>query len=76
MSLTTEYDHLFKLVIIGDTSVGKSCLLVRFADHSYTESYISTIGVDFKIRTIELDGKVIKLQIWYVPLPNTRAQTA
>lgn len=38
--------------------VGKSCLLLRFADHTYTESYISTIGVDFKIRTIELDGKV------------------
>jgi Ras-related protein Rab-1A len=37
---------------------------LRFADHTYTESYISTIGVDFKIRTIELDGKTIKLQIW------------
>ena len=44
--------------------MGKSCLLLRFADHTYTESYISTIGVDFKIRTIDLDGKVIKLQIW------------
>jgi hypothetical protein len=43
--------------------VGKSCLLLRFADDTYTESYISTIGVDFKIRTIELDGKTIKLQI-------------
>jgi len=39
-------------------------LLLRFADDTYTESYISTIGVDFKIRTIELDGKTIKLQIW------------
>ena len=44
--------------------MGKSCLLLRFADDTYTESYISTIGVDFKIRTIELDGKTIKLQIW------------
>lgn len=44
--------------------MGKSCLLLRFADDTYTESYISTIGVDFKIRTVELDGKVIKLQIW------------
>ena len=59
-----EYDHLFKLLLIGDSGVGKSCLLLRFADNSYTDSYISTIGVDFKIRNIELDQKKIKLQIW------------
>lgn len=57
-------DYLFKLLLIGDSGVGKSCLLLRFADDSYVDSYISTIGVDFKIRTIELDGKAIKLQIW------------
>jgi len=44
--------------------VGKSCLLLRFAEDSYTPSFITTIGIDFKIRTIELDGKKIKLQIW------------
>ncbi|KAF2323535.1 hypothetical protein GH714_035952 [Hevea brasiliensis] len=57
-------DYLFKILLIGDSGVGKSCLLLRFADDSYVESYISTIGVDFKIRTVEQDGKTIKLQIW------------
>jgi Ras-related protein Rab-1A len=62
--MNPEYDYLFKLLLIGDSGVGKSCLLLRFADDTYTESYISTIGVDFKIRTIELDAKTVKLQIW------------
>ncbi len=59
-----EYDYLFKLVIIGDSGIGKSCLLHRFADDIYTEAYISTIGVDFKIRTLEIDGRTCKMQIW------------
>ncbi|XP_047095623.1 ras-related protein RABD2c-like [Lolium rigidum] len=61
---SAEYDYLFKLLLIGDSSVGKSCLLLRFADDAYVDTYISTIGVDFKIRTVELDGKSVKLQIW------------
>lgn len=62
--MNTEYDYVFKLLLIGDSGVGKSCLLMRFADNSYSDSYISTIGVDFKIRTIDLDGKTVKLQVW------------
>ncbi|KAJ1964696.1 GTP-binding protein [Dipsacomyces acuminosporus] len=60
----TSYDYLMKLLLIGDSGVGKSCVLLRFSDDSFTPSFITTIGIDFKIRTIELDGKRIKLQIW------------
>ncbi|ONM17715.1 Ras-related protein RABD1 [Zea mays] len=59
-----RFDYLFKLLLIGDSLVGKSCFLLRFADDSYVDSYISTIGVDFKIRTVEVEGKTVKLQIW------------
>jgi len=59
-----DYDYLFKLVLIGDSGVGKSCLLLRFADDSFTDSYISTIGVDFRFRTVNIENKTVKLQIW------------
>jgi GTPase SAR1 family protein len=52
------------LLLIGDSGVGKSCCLLRFSEDSFTPSFITTIGIDFKIRTIELDGKRVKLQIW------------
>lgn len=58
------YDHLLKLLLIGDSGVGKSCLLLRFSDDSFTTSFITTIGIDFKIRTVEIDGERVKLQIW------------
>ena len=103
-----QYDHLIKLLLIGDSGtspvcssftsradprtpsrasappvtsknvpslrdlsspppspgVGKSCLLLRFSEDQFTSSFITTIGIDFKIRTVELDGKRVKLQIW------------
>jgi Ras-related protein Rab-8A len=48
-------------IIVG---VGKSCLLLRFCDNSFTPSFITTIGIDFKIRTMDIDGQRVKLQIW------------
>lgn len=58
------YDLLFKLLLIGDSGVGKTCILFRFSDESFNKSFISTIGIDFKIKTVDLHGKKIKLQIW------------
>ena len=49
-----SYDYLIKLLLIGDSGVGKSCLLLRFCEDSFTPSFITTIGIDFKIRTVEL----------------------
>jgi len=59
-----EFDHLFKLVLIGDASVGKTSLLLRFADDSFEDNYISTVGVDFRFRTVTVDNQLVKLQIW------------
>ncbi|XP_071837934.1 ras-related protein Rab-10-like [Apostichopus japonicus] len=58
------YDLLFKLLLIGDSGVGKTCILFRFSDDTFNTTFISTIGIDFKIKTVELQGKKIKLQIW------------
>ncbi|KAF3850150.1 hypothetical protein F7725_019869 [Dissostichus mawsoni] len=58
------YDLLFKLLLIGDSGVGKTCVLFRFSDDAFNTTFISTIGIDFKIKTVELQGKKIKLQIW------------
>eukprot|EP00419_Tripos_fusus_P011421 CAMPEP_0172658026 /NCGR_PEP_ID=MMETSP1074-20121228/2500_1 /TAXON_ID=2916 /ORGANISM="Ceratium fusus, Strain PA161109" /LENGTH=217 /DNA_ID=CAMNT_0013473251 /DNA_START=70 /DNA_END=723 /DNA_ORIENTATION=+ len=59
-----DYDYLFKLLLIGDSGVGKSNMLLRFADDVYRDNLESTIGVDFKICTQVVDGKTVKMQIW------------
>jgi len=59
-----DYDYLFKLLLIGDSGVGKSCILLRYSEDTFTDTYISTIGVDFKIKSVVVDGKRVKLQIW------------
>lgn len=63
-NLTGEYDYLVKCLIVGDSGIGKSAMMCRFSDDVYSPEYISTIGVDFKIRTIEHRNKTLKLQIW------------
>ena len=52
-----SYDYLFKILLIGVDGTGKSCILTKFTDDIFSETYLSTIGVDFKIRTIEQNDK-------------------
>ncbi|XP_067933760.1 ras-related protein Rab-2 [Watersipora subatra] len=59
-----SYSYLFKYIIIGDTGVGKSCLLLQFTDKRFQPVHDLTIGVEFGARMINIDGKQIKLQIW------------
>lgn len=63
-SRATKYDYLIKLLLIGDSGVGKSCLLLRYSDDSFTSSFITTIGIDFKIKSILCGESKVKLQIW------------
>lgn len=78
VDLHLQYDYFFKVLLIGDSGVGKSCLLLRYADCSHRETYVNTIGVDFKIKTIKLGSKRIRLQVWdtgkLILLVNTACQ--
>ena len=59
-----DYDYLFKVVLIGDSGVGKSNLLSRFTRNEFSLESKSTIGVEFATRSLNVDSKVIKAQIW------------
>ena len=58
-------ESLYKILILGDSSVGKTCFLMRYADNIFQETHMSTIGIDYKLKNIYLeDDKLVKLQIW------------
>ena len=59
-----QYDNIIKLIIAGESGVGKSCIVNMFCNNIYTDTEMATIGVDFKIKIIKLDEKKIKLHIW------------
>uniref|UniRef100_A0A671VSP5 small monomeric GTPase n=1 Tax=Sparus aurata TaxID=8175 RepID=A0A671VSP5_SPAAU len=59
-----NFDYMFKLLIIGNSSVGKTSFLFRYADDSFSNSFVSTVGIDFKVKTVYRNDKRIKLQIW------------
>ena len=59
-----HYDQLIKLVFIGDSSVGKTCLLMRFSENRFSSDHMPTIGIDFKIKMLQVQDKRVKLQLW------------
>lgn len=71
--MTTALDHVqtFKILIIGDSSVGKSSLMNRFVHGVFHTQYVATIGVDFQIAAVNMDEYKCRLQIWFVYLLNT-----
>lgn len=62
-----NFDYMFKLLLIGNSSVGKTSFLFRYADDSFTPAFVSTVGIDFKVKTVYRHDKRIKLQIWVGP---------
>lgn len=64
LSVMSDYDHLIKLLMLGDTAVGKSSLLMRFCEEKYEQNHVITIGVDFKMKTIMRESKKLQLQVW------------
>lgn len=65
-----NFDYMFKLLIIGNSSVGKTSFLFRYCDDSFTSAFVSTVGIDFKVKTVFKGDKRIKLQIWVIQLNN------
>jgi small GTP-binding protein len=59
-----DFDSMAKIAVIGDSSVGKTNLLLRYVNSDYHQTHVATIGIDFKVKTVDLDGYRIKLQIW------------
>lgn len=59
-----NFDYMFKLLVIGNSSVGKTSFLFRYTDDSFTSAFVSTVGIDFKVKTIYRNDKRVKLQIW------------
>jgi Ras-related protein Rab-1A len=59
-----DYDYIFKVLLLGNSDVGKSSLLLRFVDSVWNDSFVPTIGVDFKVKTVEIGEKKVKMQIW------------
>jgi Ras-related protein Rab-33B len=63
-NVTKQHKRIFKIIVIGDSNVGKTCLTFRFCGGRFLNRSEATIGVDFREKSVEIDSEVIKLQIW------------
>ena len=65
MTEKKQKELLYKILLLGDSSVGKTCFLMRYSDNTFQEIHMSTIGLDYKLKNVQLDdGKIVKIQIW------------
>ena len=58
-----HFDYMLKVLVIGNSAVGKTSMLIRYTEKNFQESYVSTVGIDFKVKTLHRNGKKIKLQV-------------
>lgn len=59
-----HFDYMLKVLVIGNSGVGKTSMLLRYTEKTFQEAYVSTVGIDFKVKTLHRNGKKIKLQVW------------
>ena len=59
-----NYDYLLKYIIIGDSAVGKSNLLLRYVDNKFNENHVLTLGVEFAAKNIQIEEQIFRMQIW------------
>ncbi|EGR30455.1 Ras family protein, putative [Ichthyophthirius multifiliis] len=64
MNQKQDYDAILKFLVIGDSGVGKTCVLLNYCEGTFTNVNLTTIGIDYKLKQEEIDGKRVKLQIW------------
>ena len=62
--MSAKKEFMYKILLLGDSSVGKTCICTRYSDNTFQEDHLATIGLDFKVKSVNLDGKIVKVQIW------------
>lgn len=62
--MSKKYDFTIKLLMIGDSNVGKTCILTKYVTNTFTDDFTTTIGIDFHIKRIAVNDKIVKLQLW------------